>query len=71
MGTEIYRRGKLGDSLVDVLDEMVSGGKLPPNLAMEILRQVLYLIQSFDDSVVLDFQQKKPRRQNNRPIFIW
>ena len=37
----LYRQCKLGSSLVDALDQLVEEGKLPPQLALRILDEVI------------------------------
>lgn len=37
--TQLYRESKLGDSLVDALDDLITDGKITPTLAMRILDQ--------------------------------
>ena len=37
---QIYRRSKLGDCLVEALDELITEDKLGPELAMKVLEQV-------------------------------
>ncbi|GJM87333.1 hypothetical protein PR202_ga03274 [Eleusine coracana subsp. coracana] len=41
---ELYRRSSIGNSLTSTLDYMVSSGKLPPELAIQVLLQ-------FDESM--------------------
>ncbi len=36
----LYRQSKLGQSLVDALDQLVEEGKLPPQLALRVLDEV-------------------------------
>lgn len=36
----LYRRGKLGDSLVEALDVLITEEKITPDLAMEVLSKV-------------------------------
>lgn len=36
----LYRQSRLGDALVEALDELVKGGKLPPDLALKVLGEV-------------------------------
>lgn len=37
--TQLYRESKLGDSLVDALDDLITAEKITPTLAMRILDQ--------------------------------
>lgn len=39
MSYELYRQTKIGESLVEALDELVSEEKLPPDMAMKVLEQ--------------------------------
>jgi len=39
MSYELYRQTKIGESLVEALDELVSEDKLPPEMAMKVLEQ--------------------------------
>lgn len=39
----LYRQSKLGQSLVDALDQLVEEGKLPPQLALRVLDEVRVL----------------------------
>ncbi|KAI7837111.1 hypothetical protein COHA_009059 [Chlorella ohadii] len=47
----LYRQSKLGQSLVDALDQLVEEGKLPPQLALRVLDEY--------DQVVLDALENK------------
>lgn len=38
---QVYRRSKLGDCLVEALDELITNDKITPALAMKILAEVL------------------------------
>jgi hypothetical protein len=40
MSYQIYRQSKVGDCLVEALDEMVSNDKIPGELATKILAEV-------------------------------
>lgn len=37
--TQLYRESKLGDTLVDALEDLINAGKITPTLAMRILDQ--------------------------------
>lgn len=39
MSYELYRQTKIGESLVEALDELVSEEKIPPDMAMKVLEQ--------------------------------
>lgn len=36
----LYRQSRLGDALVESLDELVKAGKMPPDLALKVLGEV-------------------------------
>ena len=38
--SEIYRQGKLGDCLVEALDELIKNEKISPDLAYKVLSEV-------------------------------
>ena len=37
MASELYRQGKLCDTLVDALDGLITADRLPPDLAVKVL----------------------------------
>lgn len=41
MSYQVYRQSKLGDCLVEALDELITNEKITPALAMKILAEVL------------------------------
>lgn len=40
MSYQVYRQSKLGDCLVEALDELITNEKITPPLAMKILAEV-------------------------------
>lgn len=40
MSYQLYRQSKLGDSLVEALDQLVTEGKITPDLALKVLAEV-------------------------------
>lgn len=40
MSYQVYRQSKLGDCLVEALDELITNEKITPALAMKILAEV-------------------------------
>lgn len=40
MSAHLYRQSKLGDSLVEALDQLVDEGKIPGELALKVMQQV-------------------------------
>ncbi|ODN85264.1 transcription initiation factor IIA subunit 2 [Cryptococcus wingfieldii CBS 7118] len=48
---EFYRNSSIGTALTDALDELITQGDIPPQLAMRVLQQ-------FDKSVTDSLQQK-------------
>ena len=50
MTTEVYRRTKLGDSLVTALEDLLDARKIDPDLAVKVLSEVC--ICSYDTAVV-------------------
>jgi hypothetical protein len=39
--SQLYRSGKLGESLVDALDTLLSEGKITETLAVQVLAEVI------------------------------
>lgn len=57
--TQLYRESKLGDSLVDALDDLITAEKITPTLAMRILDQ-------FDQSTCFTLEAETAARTTFR-----
>lgn len=53
--SQLYRPGKLGESLVDALETLISEGKITGTLAMQVLEEVLLITFSIIELLKLFF----------------